>query len=78
MLIPLVKEVGVNESERILEKIARETFLSLWAYPSLYRGVGGGKEFIDLTVYFENTLILFSDKGEVKFSGKGTDLFNSR
>lgn len=67
MLKPLIKEVGVNESERILEKIARETFLSLWAYPSLYRGVGGGKELIDLTVYFENTLILFSDKGEVKF-----------
>ncbi|MBU4633461.1 YecA family protein [Pseudomonas chlororaphis] len=67
MLKPTIKETGVNESERILEKIARETFLSLWSYPSLYRGVGGGKELIDLTIYFNNTLILFSDKGEVKF-----------
>ncbi|MBS7596933.1 SEC-C metal-binding domain-containing protein [Pseudomonas sp. RC2C2] len=66
MLKPLVKEPSVNESERILAKVAAKTFFSLWSYPSLFRSVGKGKELIDLTVYFNNTLILFSDKGEVK------------
>lgn len=67
MLKPIVKEAGVNSSERILAKIASKTFFSLWSYPSLYRDVDGGKEVSDLTVYFKNTLILFSDKGEVRF-----------
>ncbi|WP_203650692.1 SEC-C metal-binding domain-containing protein [Pseudomonas sp. RtIB026] len=67
MLKPTIKEIGVNESERILERVAQKTFLSLWSYPSLYRDVGGGKELIDLTVYFGDTVILFSDKGEVKY-----------
>lgn len=67
MLKPTVKERSVNESERILAKLTARTFLSLWSYPSLFRAVGGGKELIDLTVYFDDTLILFSDKGEVTF-----------
>jgi hypothetical protein len=67
MLKPIIKEASVNESERILTKVATRTFFSLWSYPSLYRNVDGGKEVADLTVYFNNTLILFSDKGEVRF-----------
>ncbi|WP_285421877.1 SEC-C domain-containing protein [Pseudomonas sp. efr-133-TYG-23] len=67
MLKPIIKENSVNESERILARLATKTFFSLWSYPSLFRAVGGGKELIDLTVYFNNTLILFSDKGEVLF-----------
>jgi len=67
MLKPIQKEPSVNESERILSSIATNTFFSLWCYPSLFRSVGKGKELTDLTVYFNNTLILFSDKGHVKF-----------
>lgn len=67
MLKPIKKEPSVNESERILTKIATNTFFSLWCYPSLFRSVGKGKELTDLTIYFNNTLILFSDKGHVKF-----------
>lgn len=67
MLQPMIKEKSVNESERILARLATQTFFSLWSYPSLFRAVGGGKELIDLTIYFDNTLILFSDKGEITF-----------
>lgn len=67
MLKPIIKEPSVNESERILAKVAEKTFFSLWSYPSLFRDVDNGKELVDLTVYFNNTLILFSDKGEVVF-----------
>ena len=75
MLKPIVKEPSVNESERILARMAENTFLSLWSYPSLFRDVGGGKELIDLTIYFDNNLILFSDKGHVKYKESNpTDL----
>lgn len=67
MLRPTIKEPSVNESERILAKIASRTFFSLWCYPSLFRSVGKGKELADLTIYFNKTIILFSDKGEVKY-----------
>ncbi|NWD89918.1 SEC-C metal-binding domain-containing protein [Pseudomonas sp. K5002] len=67
MLKPLIKEVSVNESERTLARIAEKTFFSLWSYPSLFRDVDRGKELVDLTVFFNNTLILFSDKGHVAF-----------
>lgn len=67
MLKPIQKESSVNESERALASIVTNTFFSLWCYPSLFRSVGKGKELADLTIYFNNTLILFSDKGHVKF-----------
>ncbi|MDF9776988.1 hypothetical protein [Pseudomonas baetica] len=75
MLEPIIKGESANESERILEQVATKTFFSLWSYPSLYRDVSGGKEIADLTVYFDNTIILFSDKGEVVFQDhKPTDI----
>ncbi|MDI3398702.1 SEC-C metal-binding domain-containing protein [Pseudomonas sp. V88_4] len=75
MLKPIIKEPSVNHSERILAKITEKTFFSLWSYPSLFRDVDRGKELIDLTVYFDNTLILFSDKGHVTFQeDRPTDL----
>lgn len=75
MLKPIIKEKSVNASERILTKVATKTFFSLWSYPSLFRNVDGGKEVADLTVFFNNTLILFSDKGEVKFQNdRPTDI----
>ncbi|WLG48624.1 SEC-C domain-containing protein [Pseudomonas sp. FP1742] len=75
VLKPIIKEASVNDSERILTKVATTTFFSLWSYPSLFRDVDGGKEVADLTVYFNNTLILFSDKGEVRFqTDRPTDI----
>jgi hypothetical protein len=67
MLKPIVKERGVNESERELGVIVDNTFLSLWSFPCIYTDEGLnrngiGKEFSDLVVYFNNTLIIFSDK----------------
>ena len=67
MLKPIQKEPSVNESERILAAVVSNTFFSLWCYPSLFRSVGKGKEFADLTIYFNNTLVIFSDKGHVSF-----------
>lgn len=67
MLKPLTKQAPTNDSERLLDQIATKTFFSLWSYPGIYRDVSGGKEVADLTVYFNKTLIIFSDKGEVKF-----------
>lgn len=79
MLKPIQKEPSVNESERILASLTTNTFFSLWCYPSLFRSVGKGKELTDLTIYFNNTLILFSDKGHVKFQEhKEIDLAWSR
>lgn len=79
MLKPLIKEASVNESERTLARIAEKTFFSLWSYPSLFRDVDRGKELIDLTVFFNNTLILFSDKGHVAFQhDRPTDIAWSR
>ncbi|MDZ5433580.1 SEC-C domain-containing protein [Pseudomonas fluorescens] len=67
MLKPVSKQSPTNDSERILNTIATKTFFSLWSYPGIYRDVSNGQEVADLTVFFNNTLILFSDKGEVKF-----------
>lgn len=59
---------GVTSSERILSKLARKAFLSLWSYPNVYtdegrkNGKGAGKELCDLFVVFGNDVLLFSDK----------------
>lgn len=59
---------GVTSSERILAKLARRAFLSLWSYPNVYtdegrkNGKGAGKELCDLFVVFGNDVLLFSDK----------------
>jgi len=73
MLKPIKKETGVNSSERILASQSVSTFFSLWSYPNLYRGEGKGKEVADLLIYFDRQVILFSDKGEVKFQ-EGNEL----
>lgn len=70
MLKPILKEPSVNDSERILSAIVSNTFFSTWCYPSLFRSTGKGKEFADLTIYFNNTLVIFSDKGHVNFQEK--------
>jgi hypothetical protein len=59
---------GATGAERALAKLARETFLSLWSYPNVFRDApqvkGGviGKEIADLFVVFEDDILLFSDK----------------
>ena len=65
---PIIKATGVTESERYLNKLCQNTFLSLWSYPCLYKNQGSGrisggsKELCDLIVFFEKHIIIFSDK----------------
>lgn len=52
-------------TERYLGSLARDCFLSMWAYPNVFRDQGGakpGKEVCDLLVVFENDILIFSDK----------------
>lgn len=72
MLKPILKNVGVNESERQLSKLLNDTFLSLWCYIGPYSDEGAaknkqGKEICDAMVIFGNKILIFSDK-EVKFN----------
>lgn len=59
---------GVNESERLLMRLCRKSFLSLWAHANLHTaqdmrdGKGSAKEFADVLVVFGNDVIVFSDK----------------
>ncbi|MBO8125407.1 hypothetical protein J7D51_32420, partial [Klebsiella pneumoniae] len=66
------KNIGFTETERKLAAICDKTFLKLWSWTSLYsdEGIkknGKGKEICDLLVYYNNTVIIFSDK-EVKYT----------
>ena len=70
MLEPIIKETGINDSERYLATLSEKTFLSLWCYPNVYTDEGyskskNGKELCDLLVVFENKIIIFSDKNIV-------------
>lgn len=59
---------GTTESERVLTRLAKKAFLSLWSYANVFtdegrgKGTGDGKELCDLLVVFGNDVILFSDK----------------
>lgn len=59
---------GVNESERLLTKLCRQSFLSLWSFANLHTdqdmhgGQGSAKEFADVLVVFGNDVVIFSDK----------------
>lgn len=59
---------GVNESERLLMRLCRKSFLSLWAHANLHTdqdmrdGKGSAKEFADVMVVFGNDVVIFSDK----------------
>lgn len=59
---------GTTDSERVLARLARKAFLSLWSYPNVFSdegragGKGDGKELVDLLVVFGNDVLLFSDK----------------
>lgn len=59
---------GTTDSERVLARLARKAFLSLWSYPNVYSdegklaAKGDGKELVDLLVVFGSDVLLFSDK----------------
>jgi hypothetical protein len=63
-----MKSSGTTPSERYLARLCERAFLSLWAYPNVYRnqgtsnGNGHGKEICDLLVVFGDDVIIFSDK----------------
>jgi len=59
---PIYQAEGVTESERYLNRLGKQSFLSLWSYPGIYRDQGGGKEICDLLVVFEEHILIFSDK----------------
>ena len=67
MLRPIIKESGLTVREVHLARLANDTFLGLWSFPNVWRdeGIkqnGIGKEVADLIVYFDNTVLIFSDK----------------
>ncbi len=59
---------GITDSERLLARLAKKAFLSLWSYSNVFTdegrtsGRGDGKELCDLLVVFGNDVLLFSDK----------------
>lgn len=59
---------GVNDSERLLMRLCRKSFLSLWSHANLHTdqdirdGKGSAKEFADVLVVFGDDIIIFSDK----------------
>lgn len=59
---------GVTDSERVLMRLCKKSFLSLWAHANLHTaqdirgGKGSAKEFADVLVVFGSDVILFSDK----------------
>lgn len=65
--IPIHKAKGVTPSERYLNRLCEQTFLSLWSYPGIYRkqkvkANGHGKELCDMLVIFDDHVLIFSDK----------------
>ncbi len=59
---------GFTQTEQYLANIARQSFLSLWSYPNIFRDEGGvknggtGQEVTDLLIVFGKHIIIFSDK----------------
>lgn len=55
-----MQQTGLNNSERYLANLCRNTFLSLWSFSNLFRQPGS--ELCDLLVACGNDIIIFSDK----------------
>lgn len=66
------KSLGTTASERFLARLAERSFLSLWAYPNVYRD--RGKELCDLLVVCGNKVIVFSDKSIAWPDGASLDV----
>lgn len=71
---------GLTESERLLARLCRKSFLSLWAYPNLHtdegfkEGRGSAKEFVDALLVFGDDVVLFSDKHVTFHEDKPVDV----
>lgn len=71
---------GFTEEEKFLNTLAKDSFLSLWSWPNLFRDQGevknggDGKEICDLIVVFGNDVLLFSDKKIVFNNQKDVDI----
>ncbi len=66
---PIVKSVGINDSEKILARLCDEVFLKLWAYPNPYRRQA--KELCDVLAVFEEHVFIFSIK-DISFTNAKT------
>ena len=65
--VPIHKAKGITPSERYLNGLCENSFLSLWSYPGVFRNQknnnsGDGKELCDMLVVFDNHILIFSDK----------------
>ncbi|WP_124493475.1 hypothetical protein [Burkholderia contaminans] len=71
---------GVNDSERLLMRLCRRSFLSLWSFANLHTdqdmrdGRGSAKEFADVLVVFGDDVVIFSDKHVVFQRDKPLDV----
>lgn len=70
---------GSTDSERLLARLARKTFLSTWSFPNVFRAERRkhdtiSKEVCDLLVVFEDDVLIFSDKDCVFPSGGTLDV----
>ena len=66
-ITPIVKSVGINDSEKILARLCDEVFLKLWAYPNPYGEQGN--ELCDVLAVFEEHVFIFSIK-DILFNTK--------
>jgi hypothetical protein len=69
-----VGNTGLNETERLVYRLCRKSFLSLWSYANP-QGKTPGKELCDILVVCEPDVIIFSVK-EVAFIEEGDELVN--
>ena len=69
----IVKNIGLNESEKYLANLCNKTFLSLWSFPDVYRKEG--KQLCDLFVLFEDHILIFSNKS-CEYPGTSNDSLN--
>lgn len=67
-IFDLADSGGVNESERILTRLCKHSFLRLWSQTNVFTdegfkdGKGATKELTDALVIFDRDVIIFSDK----------------
>lgn len=69
-----IGNTGLNETERLVYRLCRKSFLSLWSYANP-QGKTPGKELCDILVVCEPDVIIFSVK-EVAFIEEGDELVN--
>lgn len=71
---PLFRAIGVTASERLIQRVAEDTFFRLWCYSGLFNDEGINKrkigtELCDLLIVFGDHVLVFSDKS-IKFNAE--------